>query len=242
MSIPRREGLIYWHYATKWTSGISMQAMSFQINLGNAGALILEEQSASIVIVSAVGIAVLLILILARVQRTEARLSLVALVLITVPILALCIPASWYVVRSMLIPTKAAEIELADLEATLGLEFYLHWSSDSGRYLVVRNSAGVVRQHLSAFDWTHWPRTSVYLINDGRVAVLGPTYDDYIVDPKRRTIETLWNGTPSDTWTYFGAFDFRNEKLVFIPASEQRECTATRGVTEPSAARPEGRR
>ena len=223
------------------TSGISIQVMSFQINLGGAGTLILEEQSTSIVFVSAAGIVVLLKLILARVQRTKARLLLIALVLTAVPILALCIPASWCVVRSMLVPAKAAEIELPDLESTLGLEFYLHWSTDSGRYLVVRNSAGVVRQHLSAFDWTHWPRTSVYLVNDGRLAVLGPTYDDYVVDPKRRTIKPLWNGTPSDTWTYFGAFDFRNENLVFIPASEQRECTATRGITDPSAARPEGR-
>lgn len=215
--------------------------MSLQINLKDAGTLILREQHTSIMIVGAVGVAVLWILIIARVQQTKARLLLMALVLITVPILSMCLPASWYVVRSILIPAKAAEIELPDLEATLGLEFYLHWSSDSGRYLVVRNSAGVVRQHMSAFYWTHWPRTSVYLIHDGRVAVLGPTYDDYIIDPKRRSIETLWNGTPSDTWTYFGAFDFRNEKLVFIPASEQRECTPTRGVTDPSAVRPQGR-
>jgi len=215
--------------------------MSLQINLWDTGTLIIGEQYTSIMIVGAVGVAVLWILIIAGVQRTKARRLLMALVLIAVPILSMCIPASWYLVRSMLIPAKAAEIGLPDLEATLGLEFYLHWSSDSGRYLVVRNSAGVVRQHMSAFDWTHWPRTSVYLINDGRVAVLGPTYDDYIVDPKRRSIEPLWNGTPSDTWTYFGAFDFRNEKLVFIPASDQHECTPTRGVTDPSAARPQGR-
>lgn len=218
-----------------------MQAMSFQINLWGARALILNEQSTSILFVSAISIAVLLIVIPARVQRTKARLLLIALVLTTVPILALSIPVAWHIVRSMLIPAKAAEVGLPDLEATLGLEFYLHWSNGSGRYLVVRNSEAVVRQHMSAFDWTHWPRTSVYLVNDGRIAVLGPTYDDYIVDPKRRTIETLWSDTPSDTWTYFGAFDFRNEKLVFIPASEQRECTATRGVTDPSAARPQGR-
>lgn len=218
-----------------------MQAMSFQINLGDAAVLILDEQSTSIMIVAAAGLVVLLILIFTRVQRTKARLALVALVLITAPILTFCIPVSWYIVRSMLIPAKAAEIGLPDSDATLGLEFYSHWSNDSGRYLIVRNSAGVVRQHMSAFDWIHWPRTSIYLINDGRVAVLGPTYDDYIVDPKRRTIETLWNGTPSDTWTYFGAFDFRNENLVFIPGSDQRECTATRGVTDPSAARPQGR-
>jgi hypothetical protein len=71
--------------------------------------------------------------------------------------------------------------------------------------------------------------------------VLGPTYDDYVVDPKRRTIDGLWHGTPSDTWTYFGAFDFKDNKLMFIPASEQRECTPTRGITDPSATRPQGR-
>ena len=215
--------------------------MSLQISLRDAGTLIFEEQSTSILIGSAVGVAGLWILILARVQQTKARLLLAALVLIMVPILALCIPASWYIVRSMLVPAKAAEIALPGLETTIRLEFYLHWSSDSGRYLAVRNAAGVIRRRMSAFDWTHWPRTSIYLIGDGRVAVLGPTYDDYIVDPRTRTIDTLWNGTPSDTWTYFGAFDFRNEKLVFIPTSEQRECTATRGVTDPSAARPQGR-
>jgi hypothetical protein len=113
---------------------------------------------------------------------------------------------------------------------SIRLEFYgLDWSNHSGRYLVVKNAAGEARQGMSAFDWTHWPRTSIYLIGDGRVAVLGPTYDDYVVDPKRRTIDSLWHGTRSDTWTYFGAFDFKDRKLMFIPASEQRECTATRG-------------
>src|SRR3982751_6379364 len=115
---------MYWYYATKRASGISIQVMSLQINLGDAGILILDQRSTSIVIVSAVGIAVLLILILTRVQRTKARLLLVALVLIAVPISVLCIPASWYIVRSMLIPAEAAEIEIPDLEATLGLEFY----------------------------------------------------------------------------------------------------------------------
>ena len=215
--------------------------MSLQINLGDRGTLILGEPYTSIMIVCAVGIAVLWILIFARVQRTKVRLLLITLVLITLPILALCIPASWYTVRSMLVPAETAEAALPNLEATIGLEFYLNWSNDSGRYLVVRNAAGVIRQGMSAFDWAHWPRTSSYLIGDGRVAVLGPTYDDYVVDPKRRTIDSLWYGIRSDTWTYFGAFDFKNRKLVFIPASEQRECTATRGITDPSATRPQGR-
>jgi hypothetical protein len=167
---------------------------------------------------------------------------LITLVLITLPILALCVPGSWCIVRSMLVPAETAEVALPNLEATIGLEFYgLDGSNHSGRYVVVKNAAGEVRQGMSAFDWAHWPRTSIYLIGDGRVAVLGPTYDDYVVDPKRRTIDSLWYGIRSDTWTYFGAFDFKDKKLMFIPASEQRECTPTRGITDPSATRPQGR-
>ena len=45
-------------------------------------------------------------------------------------------------------------------------------------------------------------------------AILGPTYDDYVVDPKGRTIDSLWHGTRSDTWTYFGAFDFNRKFIV----------------------------
>jgi hypothetical protein len=216
--------------------------MSLQINLGGPYALVLGEPFTSIMIVCAVSIVILSLLIFARVQRTKVRLLLITLVLITLPILALCVPVSWYVARSMLVPAETAETALPNLEATIGLEFYeLDWSNHSGRYLVVRNAAGEIRQGMSAFDWVHWPRTSIYLIGDGRVAVLGPTYDDYVVEPKRRTIDGLRHGTRSDTWTYLGAFDFKNRKLVFIPASEQRECTATRGITDPSATRPQGR-
>jgi hypothetical protein len=56
-----------------------------------------------------------------------------------------------------------------NLEATIGLEFYgLDWSNHSWRYLVVRNAAGEIQQGMSAFDWAHWPRTSIYLlVTDG---------------------------------------------------------------------------
>jgi hypothetical protein len=215
--------------------------MSLQIGLGKYGTLVLGEPFTSILIFCAVGIGFLWILIFAWIRRTKNRLVLATLVLITLPILALFIPASWYIVRSMLVPSETAEVALPNFDATLGLEFYLTWGNESGRYLVLRDAAGVIRKDMFAFDWAHWPRTSLYLIGDGRVAVLGPTYDDNVVDPKRRTIDGLWYGTPSDTWTYFGAFDFKNNKLAFIPASEQRECTPTRGITDPSDTRPQGR-
>lgn len=174
----------------------------------------------------------------ASVRGIKIRLLLIAL-----PILALCAPVTSCMVRTVLIPVHTAEIAIPNSDTTIKLEFYgvLDWGNDSGRYLFLRNSVGEVRQNTSAFDWVHWPRTSIYLIDDGRIAVLGPTYDDYVLDARKLTIEPLRAGSPSDTWTYFGAFDFNHNKLTFIPASEQRECTDTRGETYAWETRPQGR-
>jgi hypothetical protein len=213
--------------------------MSFQIPLGDEATLFLGEQYTSIMIASAVA-AVLWILIFVKVRGTKVRLLLVL-----VPIVAICAPISSCIVKTILIPAETVEVAVPDLDVTLRLEFYrvLDWKldKDARRYLVLRTTAGEVRRNMPAFDWVHWARTSIYQMGDGRIAVLGPTYDDYVVDPKRRTIDSLWYGTTSDTWIYFGAFDFKGERLMFIPASEQRECTPTRGITDPSATRPQGR-
>jgi hypothetical protein len=184
----------------------------------------------------AVAIIVFWILIAASVRAVKIRL-----LLFVIPIVVLCALVAWYVLKTLLIPAELAEVAVPGLDATVQLAFYYVLDGDSGRYLYLRNAAGRVRKNMSAFDWVHWPRTSLYLMGDGRIAVLGPTYDDYVLDPKRLTIETLWQGTPSDTWTYFGAFDFNHNKLQFIPASEQRECTETRGVEDPGGTRPQGR-
>ena len=210
-----------------------------RFNLGGPYTFILGERYTLLMIVFAVA-AVLWILIFARVRGTKVRLLLVL-----VPIVAICAPISSCIVKTILFPVETAEVAVPDSDATVRLEFYgvLDWNHDhdSGRYLVLKSAAGEVRQNMSAFDWVHWPRTSIYLIDDGRIAVLGPTHDDYVVDPKRRTIDSLRYGTASDAWTYFGAFDFKDNKLKFIPASEQRECTPTRGITDASATRPQGR-
>jgi hypothetical protein len=177
-------------------------------------------------------------LIVASVRWIKIRLLLIAL-----PVVALSAPVASCIVKTVLIPVESAEVAVPNSDTTIKLEFYrvLDWSNNSGRYLVLRNGVGEVRQNMSAFDWVHWPRTSIYLISDGRIAVLGPTYDDYVLDARRLTIESLRAGTPSDTWTYFGAFDFNHNKLTFIPASDQRECTDTRGENYAWETRPQGR-
>jgi hypothetical protein len=80
--------------------------------------------------------------------------------------------------------------------------------------------------------------TRLFMIRKRRITLADVC--DYVIDPKRRTIDGLRYGTASDTWTYFGAFDFKERKLEFIPASEQRECTPTRGITDIAATRPQG--
>jgi hypothetical protein len=179
-------------------------------------------------------------LIVASVRGTKLRLLLVL-----VPIAAICAPISSCIVKTILFPVEIAEVAVPDSAATVRLEFYgvLDWNqdNDSGRYLILKSAAGEVRHNMLAKDWVHWPRTSIYLMGDGRLAVLGPTYDDYVLDPKGPSIEELRAGTASGTWTYLGAFDFKQNKLDFIPASEQRECTDTRGMDYAWQTRPQGR-
>lgn len=186
----------------------------------------------------AVVVVLLWILIVASVRGFKIRLLLITLTVVT-----LCAPVASCIVKTVLIPVESAEVAFPNSDTIIKLEFYgvLDWSNDSGRYLVLKNGGSEVRQNMSAVDWVHWPRTSIYLIGDGRIAVLGPTYDDYVLDARSLTIEGLRAGTPSDTWTYFGAFDFSHNKLKFIPASEQRECTDTRGENYAWQTRPQGR-
>ena len=145
-------------------------------------------------------------------------------------------------------PIERAEIAIRKADrSVLRLEYYGGDDEQNAKgYLTFVDGLGEVRKKMEgSHDWVHWHRTSVYLMGDERIAVLGPGYDDYVVDPKRRTIADLRQGTASDDWAYLGAFDFADEYkgLKFIPASEeQRECTPTLGELHPWATRPQGRR
>lgn len=180
------------------------------------------------------------IAIFASVRGLKARL-----ILTTLSILA-CTPIGFLITRPES-PIESAETAVPNTGAIVRLEYWGvadFWSSDFGRrYLILEDGGGEIRESLPDADWIHWPRASIYETGDGRVALLAAAFDDYVIDPKARTIESLRQGTPSDTWTYLGSFDFgeKYKGLKFFSASAQRECTDTLGKSVSGMTRPQGR-
>jgi len=129
--------------------------------------------------------------------------------------------------RSRLFPAASAKTFVPELNTSIEFELYsIMEDNDSGRYLTVSSPAGRFSGKISGFDWAHWSRTSLYMTEDHKIAVLGVSYSDHIVDPEKRTIDIMPPNVPSEAWTYLGAFD-GGFNLRFIPASEQRECNPT---------------
>ena len=104
--------------------------------------------------------------------------------------------------------------------------YYVLDVNNSGRYLVINAPHGRIRGNIDGLDWAHWSRTSLYLTEDGKIAVLGVAYADYIVDPSNLTMKALNGEVSSGGWTYLGAFD-GGTNLKFIPANKQRESNPT---------------
>ena len=126
-------------------------------------------------------------------------------------------------------PAHSARTKIPDLETDLTLRFYYTWdeNADAGRYLYVNTPSGRIRIAMTAFDWAHNSRTSVYLTPERKIAVLGPAGDDYLVslDP----LTTKVAAGVSENWAYLGAFDFQpaedgGRPLRFVSAAEQAEC------------------
>ncbi|UPK05325.1 hypothetical protein [Bradyrhizobium sp. 170] len=140
-------------------------------------------------------------------------------------ILPVVIVVAGLFVHSAIVPAHSASTTIPDLETDLTLRFYSTWGdTDSGRYLYVNTPRGRIRIYMTAFDWAHYGRTSIYLTPERKIAVLGPSGDDYLVslDPLTTKIAT----GASENWTYLGAFDFQfmeggGRSLRFIGAAEQ---------------------
>ena len=168
---------------------------------------------------------------------------LVLLALPVVGILTLVLIALGGLVYTQLVPVATAVTLIPELKASVRLElYYTLGDRDSGEYLTIDRPAG--RSKIGGImDWAHWSRTSLYLTEDRKLAVLGTAYEDYIVDPSNLTIKGLAGRIASERWTYLGAFD-GGHSLRFIPVSEQRECNATAMHDEEPyawAARPQSR-
>ena len=175
-------------------------------------------------------------------DRTEQRLSnsdkpigiwqsllLLVLALPLGVILVLALTISGYLLFTQLVPAASAKAFVAELNTSVRLELFwvLDVRNSSGRYLVIDSPKGRISGNIAGFDWAHWSRTSLYLTEDRKIAVLGVVYSDYIIDPSNLTIENLAGSVASDGWTYLGAFDGGLD-LKFIPATAQRECNPTR--------------
>jgi hypothetical protein len=159
------------------------------------------------------------------VGATVALILLAPLVLI---LPAVIVVAGW-IAHSAIVPAHSASTKIPDLETDLTLRFYYTWdeNADAGRYLYVNAPSGRIRIAMTAFDWAHNSRTSVYLTPERKIAVLGPSGDDYLVSLAPLTTKVA--AGVSENWAYLGAFDFPlteggGRSLSFVGAAEHAEC------------------
>jgi hypothetical protein len=157
-------------------------------------------------------------------------LVLFAVIVVAIPLAPLAGWLAWVT----FVPAYSASTFIADLRTNLTLGFYYTWdeNTDRGRYLYVNGPTGSLRLAMTAFDWAHTGRTSLYLTPQREIGVLGPMDDDYVIslDPLRS--HPLRRRAPNG-WVYLGAFDYErsphNERrLRFIRAEEQAECIPMR--------------
>jgi hypothetical protein len=157
-----------------------------------------------------------------------ATVTLLLLAPLALILPAVIVVAGW-IAHSAIVPAHSASAKIPDLETDLTLRFYYTWdeNADAGRYLYVNTPSGRIRIAMTAFDWAHNTRTSVYLTPERKIAVLGPEGDDYLVslDP----LTTKVAAGVSENWAYLGAFDFQpaedgGRPLRFVSAAEQAEC------------------
>jgi hypothetical protein len=178
--------------------------------------------------------------IFAFVQGPKARLILTSLSILA------CVTVGFHIAQPNASPIESAETAVPNT-GVVRLEYWGvadFWGSDFGRrYLILKDGGGEIRKSLPDADWIHWPRASVYETGDGRIALLTAAFDDHVIDPVARTIESLRRGAPSENWTYLGAFDLdeKYKGLKFFSASAHRECTDTLGKSISGMTRPQGR-
>ena len=157
--------------------------------------------------------------------------------LVFVMFFVLSVPAAVavWIIYWKVVPAYSANTRIANIETILTLRFYYTEDEniEHGRYLYVNSPKGSIKIAMTAFDWAHNGRTSIYLTPQRKIGVVGPIGDDYLVSFDRPTTDAARG--PSDDWTYLGAFDFgvgieMKRQLRFFSAAEQSECIPMRGA------------
>jgi len=146
---------------------------------------------------------------------------------IALPILAFVGYAGYHT----LFPHYSAETSVPSTDAKLRLDCFLTADGrNAGLYLVATTSrGGAVSTTLSTTECVHVARTSIYLVDDGSIAVLGPTESDYRLSLKPLRFTPERPESLTENWQYLGAFDFVEAKnaarrLRFFNAQEGPEC------------------
>jgi hypothetical protein len=175
-----------------------------------------------------------------RIRRVLFVLPLAVLLAPVMPIIALLVYAFFF-------PAYSASVVIPELQARVLLRFYYVQNDESGRHLTVATPRGDVTIGMTAFDWAHNSRTSIYLTPDSKLAVLGPAGDDYLVSFNPSPMNAGPPvGVESNEWVYLGAFDYDlsggARTLRFLTAQEQGECIPMVGVaTKATDTRPNAR-
>lgn len=133
------------------------------------------------------------------------------------------------------VPAFAAQTVIHEVNARVKLEFYyvIDEGKGSGRYLTIDTTKGSTTIPLTAFDWAHNARTSIYLTTTGMIGIVEPTSGrDILFSPETHSVTEAHN-MESQSWTYIGAFDYNgatyNREFRFYSREQQPECIPTLG-------------
>jgi len=175
-------------------------------------------------------------------SKSKRRFLTVALALLAaVLLLPLLLVVQLFSQR--LVPAFSATTQIDQLDTTIEIDLYSTspiGKAEFARYLTVRTPEGTIKREMSG-DWGGATRTSLYLTEDGQIAILGPANDDYLVSLKPPNITNRF-ARASEGWAYLGAFDFvthisttgrHTRTFALIAPVDQRECIPIMGDFEP---------
>lgn len=115
-----------------------------------------------------------------------------------------------------MVPRYSSVAQFDRFGFNLRLDLYLtdDEALDSGRYLTVINGGSYQSFMLQGWDWAHRARTSLYRIDDNRIAALSAFGYDYQISMKPFSYKPVVSDSGAG-WQYLGAFDF-----VFRPGAK----------------------
>jgi len=118
----------------------------------------------------------------------------------------------------VMVPRYSSVAEFDRLGFNLRLDLYLtdDEALDSGRHLTVISGDSYHSVMLQGWDWAHRARTSLYRIDDNRIAALSALGFDYLITLKPFSYMPVVSDFGAG-WQYLGAFDF-----TFRPGAKAR--------------------